>query len=70
NMFDSKYIMDKENFEFKFLSLAFDVAKAVAAFHKTNSDQLESSMVGNAENCEAKKELVLLAEIPFETIFT
>jgi len=60
-------IMNEENFEVKFVSLALDVAKAIAAFQKNNKEQLESTLSANALNREMQQELKAQSPVHFGT---
>jgi len=57
--------MNEENFEAKFVSLALDVAKAIAAFQKNNKEQLESTLSDSTVNCETQQELKPQSQVYF-----
>jgi len=57
--------MDNKNFEAKFVSLALDVAKAVAAFQKHSREQCELKLSESAANRETPQELKPLSPIHF-----
>jgi len=57
--------MNEENFEAKFVSLALDVAKAIAAFQKNNKEQLESTLSDSTVNRETQQELKPQSQVYF-----
>jgi len=58
--------MNNKNFEAKFVSLALDVAKAIAAFQKHSKEQRELKLSESAVNRETPQELKPQSQIHFE----